>query len=84
MAVQAGCRGAWLACETRAGVLHAKHAAHWGKKLCAGPRRTSNPEQGLLLSTIGRRPQVKHALKPTQNAVEHEVGERATHRGWYP
>ena len=25
MAVQVGCRGTWLACEMRAGVLHAKY-----------------------------------------------------------
>ena len=53
MAVRVVCRGAWLARETRASVLHAKHAAHWGENLCTGPRRTSNAAWGLLLSTIG-------------------------------
>ena len=58
MAVRVVCRVAWLARETRARVLHAKHAAHWGENLCTGPRRTSKAAWGLLLSTIGRRPQV--------------------------
>jgi len=57
VAVRVVCRGAWLARETRAGVLHAKHAAHWGENLCTGPWRTSNAARGLLLSTIGRRQQ---------------------------
>ena len=64
--MQVGRTGAWLACETRAGVLHAKQAAHWGKSLCAGPRCTSNAAPGLLLSTIGLRPQIydRHGRLP--------------------
>ena len=41
------------ACQTR-GALGRK----LGESLCTGPRRTSNAAWGLLLSTIGRRPQV--------------------------
>lgn len=58
MAVRVGCRGGWLALETRARAMHAIHAACGGEKLCSGPGRTSNAAEGLPSSTIGRRPQV--------------------------
>ena len=56
--MRVGCRGEWLARETRARALHAIHAACGGEKLCSGPCRTSNAAGGLPSSTIGRRPQV--------------------------
>ena len=52
MAVQVGHRVAWLACEMRAGVLHANYM----RILCGGGRRTTNAARGLLLSTMCRRP----------------------------
>ena len=52
MAVQVGHRVAWLACDMRAGVLHANYT----RILCGGGRRTTNAAGGLLLSTMCRRP----------------------------
>ena len=52
MAVQVGCMSEWLACETRAGVLHAKYT-HTSVR---GARRTSYAAGGLQLSTMCRRP----------------------------
>ena len=52
MAVQVGHRVAWLACEMRAGVLHAKYT----QNSVRGARRTTNAAGGLLLSTMCRRP----------------------------
>ena len=52
MAMQVGCRVAWLVCETRAGVLHAKYTQNSVRRA----RRTTNAAGGLLLSTMCRRP----------------------------
>ena len=68
MAVQVGHRVAWLACEMRAGVLHAKYT----QNSVRGARRTTNAAGGLLSSTIRRRQRLVdgHKLVDTQVDVQ--------------